>query len=183
MFDKFGLQKLKNDIDNNRLEDIATAWNAYFAPKARRERAVLYTIGYEGISLEQYLNKLLIYGVKCLCDVRRNPYSQKYGFSKTGLQEFLGLTGIQYIHIPELGIASSLRQELDSEMDYYKLLTKYENELLPQCSDKIEYLESLLKTHEVVAITCFEANVSHCHRGKIAKLMRGRGNDYKVVDI
>ncbi len=42
----------------------------------------LFTIGYEGISLETYINKLIINDVNVLCDVRKNAYSQKYGFSK-----------------------------------------------------------------------------------------------------
>jgi len=43
------------------------------------------TIGYEGSSLEGYLNRLLHAGVTLLCDVRRNPLSRKYGFSKSTL--------------------------------------------------------------------------------------------------
>ncbi len=47
---------------------------------ARRSReAGLLTIGYEGLSLEGYLNRLLQSGVTLLCDVRRNPLSRKYG--------------------------------------------------------------------------------------------------------
>ena len=42
----------------------------------------LYTIGYEGISLEAYLNKLIKHDIKVLVDVRNNPISQKFGFSK-----------------------------------------------------------------------------------------------------
>ena len=46
----------------------------------------LFTIGYEGISLETYINKLIINDVNVLCDVRKNAYSQKYGFSKQTLE-------------------------------------------------------------------------------------------------
>lgn len=42
-------------------------------PAARPAR--LYTIGYEGQSLEQYLNKLIGQSVTVLCDVRRNAVS------------------------------------------------------------------------------------------------------------
>ena len=38
----------------------------------------LFTIGYEGKSLERYLNFLIINDVRVLCDVRKNAYSQKY---------------------------------------------------------------------------------------------------------
>jgi len=43
---------------------------------------VLFTIGYEKISFEEYLNRLLNNDVKVLVDVRNNPLSMKYGFSK-----------------------------------------------------------------------------------------------------
>ena len=74
----------------------------------------LYTIGYEGISLEEYLNKLLIYDIKVLCDVRKNSTSMKYGFSKSQLQYACENLDIKYVHIPDLGIESEYRQELNS---------------------------------------------------------------------
>ena len=49
----------------------------------QRSDSVLFTIGYEGISLEEYLVRLLKNNVKVLVDVRNNPMSMKYGFSKT----------------------------------------------------------------------------------------------------
>ncbi len=53
-------------------------------PKATPSR--LFTIGYEGRTLESYLNLLIRGGVTLLCDVRRNAISRKYGFSKTTLE-------------------------------------------------------------------------------------------------
>ncbi len=37
-----------------------------------KNETILFTIGYEGITLEQYLNKLIINDIKVLCDVRKN---------------------------------------------------------------------------------------------------------------
>jgi len=48
----------------------------------------LFTIGYEGISLEEYFNRLIKNDVKVLVDVRNNPLSMKFGFSKTQLKRF-----------------------------------------------------------------------------------------------
>jgi hypothetical protein len=42
----------------------------------------LFTIGYQGRTLEDSLNVLLTASVTLLCDVRRNPVSRKPGFSK-----------------------------------------------------------------------------------------------------
>jgi uncharacterized protein (DUF488 family) len=59
---------------------------------------MLFTIGYEGITIEHYLNTLIKNGIQVLCDVRNNPLSRKFGFSKSSLQKYLGNIGIEYIH-------------------------------------------------------------------------------------
>lgn len=51
------------------------------AQKPIDDSTTFLTIGYEGISLERYLNKLIRNNVKLLCDVRKNSLSMKYGFS------------------------------------------------------------------------------------------------------
>src|SRR6266542_778100 len=70
----------------------------------------LSTIGYEGLTLEGYLNRLLQAGVTILCDVRRNPLSRKYGFSKRTLAKGCEGVGIRYEHLPQMGIDSAERQ-------------------------------------------------------------------------
>ena len=62
----------------------------------------LLTIGYEGRTLESYLNTLLLEGVTLLCDVRRNAISRKYGFSKNTLARACAGVGIRYEHLPEM---------------------------------------------------------------------------------
>lgn len=60
-------------------------------------RIVLFTIGYEGRSLENYLNALIRNGIKILVDVRNNPVSMKPGFSKSQLRTYCENLGIGYI--------------------------------------------------------------------------------------
>ena len=86
--------------------------------KREFEDLAFFTIGYEGISLESYLNKLIINDVRLLCDVRKNPLSMKYGFSKSQLKKACESIGIEYIHIPQLGIDSEKRKDLKS-INYY----------------------------------------------------------------
>jgi uncharacterized protein (DUF488 family) len=91
------------------------------AQRRTTQDLAFFTIGYEGISLEKYLNKLIINNVKLLCDVRRNPLSMKYGFSKNQLKNACESIGISYFHIPELGIDSEKRADLNTMSDYEKL--------------------------------------------------------------
>ena len=129
----------------------------------------LFTIGYEGLSLEEYLNKLLIHGVRTLCDVRKNAYSQKYGFSKVQLQSACEGVGIKYIHIPELGIESDQRQALFSQVDYDLLFDNYRKTVLARSDCYLERIIGLVNEDERVALTCFEKNVNQCHRTQIAR--------------
>ena len=175
MLEKLTLQKLKNDIEKGLITDeiINQNYSNYFkALELEDDKKIFYTIGYEGLNLEQYLNQLLKHKVHCLCDVRRNPYSQKFGFTKTELMSALEKVGIEYIHIPDLGVSYALRQGLKSDSDYYNVLKHYEIDILSHQSSNIEFLKKLLVKYTRIAITCFEAKISHCHRSKIANLMR-----------
>jgi uncharacterized protein YeaO (DUF488 family) len=175
MLEKLSLQKLKNDIEKGLIIDevINQNYYAYFKTlEIESDEKIFYTIGYEGLNLEQYLNQLLKHKVHCLCDVRRNPYSQKFGFTKMELMRALEKIGLEYIHIPDLGISSALRQDLKSDSDYYNLLKHYEVDILSHQHTNIELLKSLLTKYTRIAITCFEAKISHCHRSKIANLMQ-----------
>jgi len=128
----------------------------------------LYTIGYEGISLENYLNKLIKKDVKVLCDVRKNSLSMKFGFSKSQLKNACEGLGIQFFHLPEVGIESDQRQTLNSQSDYDLLFKKYNETVLPQTIDKQQFIISLIEQHHRVAITCFEADICQCHRSHLA---------------
>ena len=42
----------------------------------------LFTIGYEGITIEAYINKLIQNDIRLICDIRNNPISRKSVFQK-----------------------------------------------------------------------------------------------------
>lgn len=132
-------------------------------------KTILFTIGYEGISLEEYLNKLIFNDIKVLCDVRKNSVSMKYGFSKSQLQNACEGVGIKYVHIPQLGIDSDKRQELNTQTDYDKLFSLYRSDVLAQTNELQEKLLTLLKEKKRIALTCFEANICQCHRKHLAE--------------
>ncbi|MBP7102436.1 MAG: DUF488 domain-containing protein [Bacteroidales bacterium] len=131
----------------------------------------LFTIGYEGISLETYINKLIINDIHILCDVRRNAYSQKYGFSKRQLQTACEGVGLRYIHIPELGIASENRRQLESQKDYDLLFEQYEKTTLKNNRAALLKLKEIIDTDKRVALTCFEKDPKQCHRTRIANAL------------
>lgn len=181
-FEKIGLQKMKNDALTSLprevlLERIAEK-NSYYVPAATMSKttdeAAFFTIGYEGLTPEAYINKLIQNNIQLLCDVRKNAYSQKYGFTKGELQSALKLAGIAYHHMPELGIVSEKRQNLNSDADYHALFDEYEANILANRHDKLDELESLTRRHGRIAITCFEADCYHCHRSRVASALKKR---------
>lgn len=145
---------------------------------------VLFTIGYEGISLEEYLNRLLKNDVKILIDVRNNALSMKYGFSKSLLKRYCNSLGIEYMHFPEVGIQSNQRQELNTQSDYDNLFAIYcENNLKTTTTSQMKILD-LLKKHCRIALTCFEANICQCHRKHLAEAIENLPNfKYQVKHI
>jgi uncharacterized protein (DUF488 family) len=167
----------KDYLDETEFENL----NNY---RSFEDEIVLFTIGYEGITLESYLNKLIKNNIKILCDVRKNALSMKYGFSKTQLKNACNGVGIEYIHIPEVGIDSDQRQELKSQSDYDVLFKKYkENNLTKTITNQVEIL-NLLKQNKRIALTCFEADICQCHRKHLSEAITNlKDFKYKLEHI
>lgn len=152
--------------------------------KPQSNETILFTIGYEGISLEEYLNRLIKNDVKVLVDVRCNPFSMKYGFNKNQLLRFCSNLGIQYVHIPEVGIQSDKRQTLNSQHDYDILFEEYRKENLSKTIVYQNKILDLLKEHKRIALTCFEADICQCHRKHLAEAIEHLpGFDYYLKHI
>ncbi len=139
------------------------------AKKISLNSTILFTIGYEGISLEAYLNKLLKNDIKVLVDVRNNPLSQKYGFSKSQLINYCNSINIDYRHFAELGIQSEERKELITQKDYDILFDSYKDKTLSQTIVSQNQILKLLVEKKRIALTCFEANICQCHRKHLSE--------------
>src|SRR5690606_23014534 len=135
------------------------------------DQVTLFTIGYEGISLEKYLQKLIRNNVKLLVDVRRNPLSMKFGFSKTRLKQYCNSVGVEYIHIPEVGISSDKRHSLKNQSDYDKLFENYRNTTLKETINTQEKILDFLENYKRITLTCFEAEPCQCHRTHLASVI------------
>lgn len=144
----------------------------------------LMSIGYEGFTLEKYLRQLICNDIRLLIDVRKNAFSMKYGFSKSTLSKACSGVGIEYIHIPQLGIESSLRQSLITQSDYDILFDSYERTTLRDNWEYILQVRSLIKSKRRVCLTCFEKDPHQCHRTRVAKALMSLSDvDYKFNDI
>lgn len=136
--------------------------------ETERLEPALFTIGYEGSTVEMYVTKLLNENIKVLCDVRKNPVSMKFGFSKSQLKNILENVGIDYMHFPDLGIESDKRKNLKEQMDYKKLFTEYEKIILPKMKIHLLELADVCRKSRRAALTCFEKDPAFCHRSRTA---------------
>lgn len=166
---------VRDSVDRMRIED---------ARPALRHPGLL-TIGYEGRSLESYLNLLLQAGVTVLCDVRRNALSRKYGFSKKTLSKAGQNVGIRYEHLPELGIASNRRKDLKTQDDYERLFAAYEKDTLVRQTKPIKQIRDWITVdRERVALTCYELHPRRCHRQRVAwAVEKMLGKEYQTEHL
>jgi uncharacterized protein (DUF488 family) len=152
-------------FDIEEIKQLQFAWNTDKTP-------FIFTVGYEGLTIDSFLNKLIAYNIMAIVDVRNNPQSMKYGFSKKSFCDYIDKAGMKYTHIPELGIPSAMRKGLGKDVSYEELFQKYEIDLLPnQEQAKMRLLDLLTKYHRI-ALVCFEANHNYCHRNTLVEYLQ-----------
>ena len=144
---------------------------------------MLFTVGYEGISFECYINRLIENNVKLLIDVRANPLSRKPGFSKSTMKKILGEVKIGYEHLPELGIMSAARRDLSDFQSRQQLFAEYRRARLSHAGEALDRIRALLLKHRRAALTCFESKPQECHRHCISDEMQKRFADVQVRHI
>ena len=174
---RFPYYAIRSEIAERVLKGDREALARIEAGKRTPDSAPLQTVGYEGHSLESYLNLLLKSGVTVLCDVRRNPLSRKYGFSKSTLSNACSNVGIRYEHLPQLGIASEFRQDLETQDDYDALFEIYERDCLPKQTAALRTILVWIAHGERVALTCYERLPHQCHRHCAAEAVQALSPD------
>lgn len=181
---RFPYYGTRSEIAGQVLRDDQATLRRIESTRPARGAPGISTIGYEGRSLEGYLNELLAAGGTLLCDVRRNPLSRKYGFSKGTLSKGCEGVGIRYEHLPELGIASAQRQNLETQADYDRLFREYERETLPAQLPELRRIADWVAQGERVALTCYERLPSQCHRHCVAEALKARfGARFAAVQL
>lgn len=119
------------------------------------------TIGYQGRTLDEFLDALLAAGVRQVVDVRALPLSRRKGFSKTPLRLALEAKGIGYVHVRSAG--NPFRGD---ETAAQAILAKYRKHLAAAPGVVSEVAEAALKMPS--ALLCMERAPHDCHRSIIA---------------
>jgi uncharacterized protein (DUF488 family) len=123
----------------------------------------IFTIGYEGTTVGEFIAALHKAGVRRLIDVRALPLSRRPGFSKTALRGALEEAGIEYLHLKALGTPAEGRaaaragRHADLERIYAGQL-----ELPEAIAQSAQMLALANETPS--ALLCMEREPAHCHR-------------------
>jgi uncharacterized protein (DUF488 family) len=137
------------------------------ARTSKNRPASIYTIGYEGRSVAELVQRLRASRVDVLVDVRENASSRKPGFGKRQLSEALDAAGIEYVHEPGLGNPRDNRTAFrnGASIAARQRYVKHLNNGSRAAFDAVIALSCKRR----VALMCFERNEAECHRSCIVE--------------
>lgn len=142
----------------------------------------LFTTGYQGESVLNFIHKISDKDIGAIIDIRENPFSRKPGFSKAILASHLKHAGIEYYHFQELGTPKPLRNLLAEKGDYEVFFQNYKN-YLQEFRDSLDDLIDI-GSKKRICLMCFEKDPHLCHRKIVAELIdKYAGKHVTVVHI
>ena len=127
----------------------------------------IFTIGYAGASLEEFIERLRRRGVGLVIDVRDVPLSRKRGFSKVALSAALESAGLRYQHFRELGCPKPIRERYRVDRDWGRYTASFMQHLNKQAA-AVDAVAHLCKSSSA-ALLCYESDPQQCHRTYVAR--------------
>ena len=148
--------------------------NAENVERRRGERPVaqhaVYTCGYEGASIDAFLDQLAYSGIQRIIDVRANPVARRYGFHKGRMTQLAHELGIEYEHVPDLGIPSAVRRAATAADETAEMFADYAATVATTQPAAIARASALLDSAPSVLV-CRELAPSCCHRSLLATIL------------
>jgi uncharacterized protein (DUF488 family) len=141
----------------------------------------IYTAGYEGMTIDAFINHLHRAGIDKVLDVREYPLSRKPGFSKKSFCEKLNAAGIAYKHSPPFGCPKDIRKRYKLDGDW----NVYSKDFRAYIKEKAELLHELITESgdANVCMVCYEADHNYCHRSLIAEAAKKIESSLLVVHL
>ena len=139
----------------------------------------IFTIGYEGTTVPEFIAALEKAGVRRVIDVRALPLSRRPGFSKSPLKAALEEAGIEYVHLKALGTPAEGRTAARAGR-HADMARIYAGQLeLPEAIvQSAQMLE--LAAEKPSALLCMEREPAHCHR---TLLLKSVAPEADIVDL
>jgi uncharacterized protein (DUF488 family) len=138
-----------------------------------RDLLRIFTIGYEGATVPEFISALQQAGVERVIDVRALPLSRRPGFSKSPLRAALAEAGIEYVHLKALGTPAEGRAAARSGR-HADLERIYAGQLeLPEAIVQSAQMLELAR-EKPSALLCMEREPRHCHRMLLLDAVAGQ---------
>ena len=139
----------------------------------------IFTIGYEGATVAEFLAALQKADVERVIDIRAVPNSRRPGFSKTPLRNALAEAGIDYVHLRALGTPADGRAAARAgRKDELKRIYAGQLELPEAIAETGKMLD--LSREKPSALLCYERDPAACHR---TLLLETVAPDAEVEDL
>jgi uncharacterized protein (DUF488 family) len=123
----------------------------------------IFTIGYEGTTVTEFIAALKRAGVERVIDVRALPLSRRPGFSKSPLKTALAEAGIDYVHLRALGTPSEGRAAARAgRHEDLKRIYAGQLELPEAIAETAKMID--LANEKPSALLCMEREPAQCHR-------------------
>ncbi len=132
----------------------------------------IFTIGYEGATVEDFTATLRLAKIDLVVDIRELPISRRKGFSKGALAAALEAEGIGYEHLKGLGDPKEGRDAAKSGRfeEFIAIFTAHmQTEIARADLEKAIGLVSGKKA----CLLCYERDFKTCHRNIVSERISG----------
>lgn len=145
-------------------------WNEARSP----ETADFFTVGYTGRRTGELLDAFVVNGVRTLVDVRYNPISMyRPDLSKANLGKLVEGRGLNYVHLPELGVPRDIRVKAIETGSRDAIWEWYDKHVVPLYLDNLHQFFNALE--HPVALMCVEIDPRECHRHRLFVALEEKG--------
>jgi uncharacterized protein (DUF488 family) len=141
----------------------------------------IYSVGYEGLSLDSLVERLAANRLTTVVDVRLNPTSRRPGFSRKRLQAALNAAGISYVHEKALGNPPENRDSFRSG-DGEAGRERMRSILACGASEALQRVVDLASNGRI-ALLCVEREPHRCHREVITAAAIEQNQAIEIIPI
>ena len=143
----------------------------------------LYTIGYKGKSLSQFIGQLRAAGIDAVIDIRLRNTSHLAGYTKRDDLAFLLQEGfgIAYEHHPELAPTDDIFDAYQADGDW----AAYEASFAPLLRERaVESVgRGILAHYRSPCLLCAEPTADRCHRRLLAEYWVAHLPELQIVHL
>jgi uncharacterized protein (DUF488 family) len=146
-------------------------WNDSRTPEA----ADFFTIGYTGRALNEILTLLVANNVRTLLDIRQFAVSMyRPELSKSNLRRAVESYGLEYAHMPELGVPRDIRAKAIETGTRDVIWAWYdENVVSTYIGRNLHHFLNCVE--HPVALMCVEIDPGECHRHRLFLALEAMG--------